>query len=222
MQRARARLRFAASNRLAAMFRVINFTYLLRYVAIATTALSVFAYLGAGKVMQSDIPIIRLLSVAPWVVLIVILTITTNFTSRPIWSLLRWLNPSLYPDLNGTWEGEIILEDGKAIPARAVIRQNLVQAQIDLHTKTSKSLTLETTPVIEAGQCKIYYTYRSQPSNVKWPSYTGSTILDVRNSAIKKTTPLELSGYYFTDRKTCGRISLKQTSTKTDVEVSYY
>lgn len=204
------------------MFRVINFTYLLRYVAISTTALSVFAYWGAEKVMQSDLPIVRLLSVAPWVVLIVILAITTNYTSRSIWRLLKTLNPSLYPDLNGTWEGEITLEDGRTIPARAIIRQNLIESQIDLHTATSKSLTLETTPVIEAGQCKIYYTYRSHPSNVKWPSYTGSTILDVRNAALKISEPLELSGYYFTDRKTCGRISLKQTSTKTDAEVSYY
>lgn len=207
---------------MAPMFRVINFTYLLRYVAISTTALSVFAYWGAEKVMQSDLPIVRLLSVAPWVVLIVILAITTNYTSRPIWRLLKKLNPSLYPDLNGTWEGEITLEDGRSIPARALIRQNLIESQIDLHTATSKSLTLETTPVIEAGQCKIYYTYRSHPLNVKWPSYTGSTILDVRNAALKISEPLELSGYYFTDRKTCGRINLKQTSTNTDAEVSYY
>lgn len=204
------------------MFRIINFTYLLRYVAISTTALSAFAYWGAEKVMQSELPIVRLLSVAPWVVLIVIHLITNNYTSRPVWKLLKKINPSLYPDLNGTWEGEITLEDGRKIPARAVIRQNLIEAQIDLHTETSKSLTLETTPVIEAGQCKIYYTYRSHPSNVKWPPYTGSTILDVRNAALKISEPLELSGYYYTDRKTCGRISLKQTSTKTDAEVSYY
>lgn len=204
------------------MFRVVSFTYILRYVAIATTALSIFAYWGTERVLQSDLPIIRLLSVAPWVVLIVILTITTNSTSRPIWKILKRLNSSLYPDLNGTWEGEITLEGGHKIPARAVIRQNLIESQIDLHTETSKSSTLETTPVIEAGQYKLYYTYRSSPSNLKWPSYTGSTILDVRNAALKEPEDLELSGYYYTDRKTCGRISLKQTSTRTDVEVSFY
>lgn len=211
-----------STARLAQMFRVISFTYLLRYVAIATTALSIFAYWGAERVLQSDLPIVRLLSVAPWVVLVVILAITTNSTSRPIWKLLKRFNSSLYPDLNGTWEGEITLEGGQKIPARAVIRQNLLEAQIDLHTETSKSSTLETTPVIEAGQFKLYYTYRSTPSNVKWPSYTGSTILDVRNAVLKAPNSLELSGYYYTNRKTCGRIILKQTSTKTDVEVSYY
>ncbi|RWR04387.1 hypothetical protein D2T33_21120 [Sinirhodobacter populi] len=98
------------------MFRVINFTYLLRYVAITTTALSIFAYWGAERVLQSELPIVRLLSVAPWVVLIVILAITTNSTSRAIWKFLKKFNSSLYPDLNGTWEGEIALEDGRDPP----------------------------------------------------------------------------------------------------------
>jgi hypothetical protein len=152
----------------------------------------------------------------------VVLVITTNTTSRIIWRILKTFNPSLYPDLNGAWEGEITLESGVKIPARAVIRQNLIEAQIDLHTETSKSTTLETTPVIDAGQFKLYYTYRSTPSNVDWSSYTGSTILDVRNSVKKADGKLELSGYYYTDRKTNGRISLQQTSPETDIDVSYY
>jgi hypothetical protein len=204
------------------MFRVVNFTYLLRYVAILTTGLSILGYMGAEHFMQSDVPIVRLLSVAPWIVLLVVLVITTNTTSRIIWRILKTFNPSLYPDLNGAWEGEISLESGVTIPARAVIRQNLIEAQIDLHTETSKSTTLETTPVIDAGQFKLYYTYRSTPSNVDWSSYTGSTILDVRNSVKKADGKLELSGYYYTDRKTNGRISLQQTSPETDIDVSYY
>ena len=204
------------------MFRVINFTYLLRYVAIATTGLSILAYVGAERILQSELPLVRLLSVAPWVVLFVVLVLTTNSTSRLIWKILKFFNSSLYPDLNGSWEGEIILENGTKIPAKAIIRQTLIETQIDLHTQTSKSATLETTPMIEAGQFKLYYTYRSTPSNVKWPSYTGSTILDVRNSAKNSKGPLELSGYYFTDRKTNGRVRLRQTSTDFDTDVSYY
>ena len=204
------------------MFRVINFTFLLRYVAIVTTGLSILAYMGAEKFLKSELPLVRLLSVAPWVVLLVLLVLTTNATSRFIWKVLKSFNSSLYPDLNGSWEGEITLENGIRIPARAIIRQNLIEAQIDLHTKTSKSATLETTPVIDAGQCKLYYTYRSTPSNVDWSSYIGSTILDVRNSAQKADDPLELSGFYYTDRKTNGRINLRQISTDTDTDVSFY
>ena len=204
------------------MFRVISFTILLRYVAVATTGFSILAYMGAEKIMRADLPIVRLLSVAPWVVLVVILVITTNTTSRVIWRVLKKFSPSLYPDLNGAWEGEITTEDGIVIPARAVIRQNLIETQIDVHTKTSKSVTLETTPVIDAGQFKLYYTYRSNPMNVKWPAYTGSTILDVRNTARNAEGAPELSGYYYTDRKTNGRISLRQTSSDAEHDVSYY
>ncbi|AXT27530.1 hypothetical protein D1823_13665 [Ruegeria sp. AD91A] len=204
------------------MFRVINFTFLLRYVAIAATGLSILAYVGAERFLQSELPIVRLLTVAPWVVLLVVLVLTTNVTSRFIWKVLKSFNSSLYPDLNGSWEGEITLENGIRIPARAIIRQNLIEAQIDLHTETSKSVSLETTPVIDAGQYKLYYTYRSAPSNVGWSSYTGSTILDVRNSAKKADGPLELSGFYYTDRKTNGRINLRQFSKDTDTDVSFY
>lgn len=204
------------------MFRVINFTYLLRYVATATTALSIVAYIAAEYFMQSELPIVRLLSVAPWVVMCVVLLLTTNATSRAIWKFLKKINPALYPDLNGEWEGGLTMEGGEKVPARAIIRQNLIEAQIDLHTKTSKSVTLETTPVIEAGQFKLYYMYRVSPSNLKWPTYTGATILDVRNASKRSGSAPELSGFYFTDRKTCGRLNLRQISTETDGDVSFY
>ena len=204
------------------MVRVVNFVYLLRFVAVITTGLSILAYIIAEKLLQSELHIVRLFTVAPWVVLIVVLGLTTNPFSRFIWKLLRYFFSSLYPDLNGSWEGEIIPVIGKRIPAKAIIRQNLLETQIDLHTRTSKSATLDTTPVIEAGQFKLYYTYRSTPSNVEWPSYIGSTILDVRNSAKKSKGRLELSGYYFTDRKTNGRISLRQISSVSNTDVSFY
>jgi hypothetical protein len=34
--------------------------------------------------------------------------------------------------------------------------------------------------------------------------------------------PMELSGYYFTSRKTNGRIALRLITGKTDTDVSYY
>lgn len=47
--------------------------------------------------------------------------------------------------------GEITLENGEVISAKAVIRQTLLATQIDMHGKTTKSITLETTPTIEQG-----------------------------------------------------------------------
>ena len=205
------------------MFRVINFTLLLRYVAIITTVISICAYEIIQRYWVHELPFIRVVSITPWVSLFVILAITTNGIARHIWKGLKRIDPSLFPDLNGMWEGEIVTEKGLKIPARALIRQTLLQTQLDIHTETSKSLTLETTPAIESGQCKLYYLYRSIPKNPNWSSYTGSTIFDVRITKNQSSSfILELSGYYFTDRKTNGRIRLQQISNDVAVDVSYY
>jgi hypothetical protein len=204
------------------MFRIVSFVSLLRYVAIATTFISIALYEILAKFIGQELPIYRILSVAPYVALIIILCITTNFIARNIWRLWAKIDRSLFPDLNGTWEGEIITEGGQSIPARASIRQTLVATQIDLHTATSKSVTLETTPVVDGGQCKLYYTYRSKPKEPTWSQYTGSTLFDVRAATDQPKRPLELSGYYFTDRKTVGRIVLRQITAKVAEDVSYY
>jgi hypothetical protein len=169
-----------------------------------------------------DLPIVKVVSITPWVALFVIFAITTNFTARRIWQLLKRVNSSLFPDLNGTWEGEIVTESDLIIPVRALIRQTLLETQINIHTETSKSLTLETTPAIESGQPKLYYIYRSFPKNPNWSTYTGSTIFDVRTDNGQSPGVLELSGYYFTDRKTNGRIRLQQVSNDIEQDVSFY
>lgn len=204
------------------MFRVINFTLLLRYVAIITTIVSICAYEIVRQYWEHDIPIVRILSITPWVALFVIFAITTNGIARQIWRVLKRFDYSLFPDLNGTWEGEIVTEGNLIIPVRALIRQTLLQTQIDIHTETSKSLTLETTPAVESGQCKLYYIYRSLPKNPNWSAYIGSTIFDVRITNNPSPRVPELSGYYFTDRKTNGRIRLQQVSNDVAADVSFY
>ncbi|WP_456303775.1 Cap15 family cyclic dinucleotide receptor domain-containing protein [Belnapia rosea] len=172
--------------------------------------------------MIDDLPILRVFTIGPWIALVIVLMITIGPISRFIWRTLSFFVPSLYPDLNGIWEGEITLENQVKLPARAAIRQSLLQVQIDLHTESAKSLTLETTPAIESGQFKLYYTYLSRPKNPNWPPYTGSTIFDVRLPNKDPARPLELSGYYFTDRKTHGRVRLQQVDKKISADMSYY
>ncbi len=204
------------------MFRIINFTSLIRYVAVATTVITILIYEAMQSYWPNDSSIIRIISMASLTSIIVIFLITANLSARRIWKLLRYFDSSLYPDLNGTWEGEIITEEGKKIIARAIIRQTILQTQIDIHTETSKSLTLETTPAIESGQCKLYYMYKSIPKNPNWNNYTGSTIFDVRNTLSDSGKITELSGYYFSDRKTNGRIKFKQINDNTESDVSFY
>lgn len=204
------------------MFRIISFKVLLRYVAVATTVLSLVAYELAQRFFPNQLPLIRIVSIAPWIALLVILLITTNAVARQIWKGVRKFDRTLYPDLNGTWEGEITTESNLRIATRAVVRQNLLQTQVDIHTETSKSITLETTPSVDGGQCKLYYLYRSIPKNPNWSAYTGSTIFDIRSVIVQETATLELSGYYFTDRKTTGRIRLQQTGRDDTADVSFY
>lgn len=204
------------------MFRVINFLALIRWIAILTSAISICVYEIARRYWFTDITIFKILTITPWVSLLIIALLTTSIAARLIWKILRVFNKSLFPDINGTWAGEITTNEGIVIPARALIRQSLLQTQIDIHTKTSKSITLETTPATESGQSKIYYTYKAIPKNLSWSSYTGSTIFDVRTIAFVSGDYLELSGTYFTDRGKQGRIRLRQVNLEIHTDVSFY
>lgn len=204
------------------MFRIINFTTLIRSVAVATTILTLLIYAAVERWLPQIAPSIRVFSIGPWVALILTFTITSRFTSRTIWAGAKFFSGSLYPDLNGVWVGEIQPKAGSPIEAAAVIRQALLNTEIDLHTPTTKSLTLEATPAISAGQYKLYYTYHAKPKQIGWSAYAGSTIFDVRTVDANGKATLELSGFYYTERETQGRIRLRQVGTDSNKDVSYY
>lgn len=204
------------------MFRIVNFASLIRYVAIITTFISIFSYDILRTYWDENFKLIKTVSIATWVSLVIVFIILTNFTARYIWKGMRLFDKSLFPDLNGTWEGEIETETGLKLRARAVIKQTLLQTWVSIHTETSKSLTLETTPTVESGQCKLYYTYRSFPKRSDWQSYIGTTIFDVRTVDKGGESTLELSGSYFTDRKSNGRVRLRQLSSDSNSDVSFY
>jgi hypothetical protein len=204
------------------MFRIINFTTLIRSVAIATTILTLLIYAAVERWLPQIAPSIRVFSIGPWVALILTLAITSRLTSRTIWAGARLFSGSLYPDLNGVWVGEIQPKTGSPIEAAAVIRQALMSTEIDLHTPTTKSLTLEATPAMSAGQYKLYYTYQAKPKQIGWSAYAGSTIFDVRTVDANGKATLELSGFYYTERETQGRITLRQVGTDPNKDVSYF
>ena len=204
------------------MFRIINFIKLLRASAIITTIISILSYQFLHRFWDKDLPLIKVISITPWVSFFIVILMTTASTSRLFWSILRYFNKSLYPDLNGSWEGEITTEQNLVIKAKATIKQTLLKTEVILHTETSKSVTLETTPSLESGQYKLYYVYRSIPRDPTRHSYTGSTIFDIRSKELGSTSILELSGSYFTDRKTIGRVRLEQESGDVHKDVSFY
>ncbi len=203
------------------MFRVIRFDSLIKILILITMALSVMVY----HVIQHyypNIDLFKLITISSFITLIILFLILSPKISRLLWKIIYYFNKSLYPDLNGTWEGEIELKDNAKMSCKAIIRQTLLYTHIDLHTETTKSVTLETTPEIEKGQLKLYYIYRSDPKNPNWGSYNGSTIFDIRNIDENGISTIELSGIYYTSRETSGRIKIKRIGIKIDTDVSYY
>lgn len=200
------------------MFRIVRFDLLLKAVVLVSICIAVAAYSLARKITGADISIFKLTAISTVASTLVMFILLSPFMSRKIWCVARIFKKDLYPDLNGVWLGQVTTEERKSFEVRAVIRQALLVTEIDLHGETVKSVTLETTPTIELNKKKLYYVYRSTPKNPSWGDYVGSTIFDV----IEDGSALVLSGKYYTDRKSVGRISLKRVSTNSNSDVSYY
>lgn len=204
------------------MFRIVRFDLLLKYIALATVVISMSIYFLIQTYWLPNISLFKVVTISSVVSTILILLLLTSFVSRKIWAVYAWFDKSIFPDLNGTWVGCITLEGGEEIVAKAVIRQSLLAIQIDMHGATTKSITLETTPIIEQGQKKLYYVYRSTPRTPGWPAYNGSTLFDIRMIGTGEGKRYELSGHYYTDRKTIGRIRLAQVCNDSNNDVSFY
>lgn len=204
------------------MFRIVNFTLVIRTVAVVTTLLSILLYGFIISKFPDLARSIRVFTLAPLIALVLTFTLTSKAPARLIWRLARAFNKSLYPDLNGVWEGEIITSKNQKLPARATIRQALLHTEIDMHTSTAKSVTLEATPVMESGQYKLYYTYRAKPQNPRYGAYTGTTIFDIRQTEVDGELVYELTGYFYTERKTLGTTRLRQTGSDPMKDISFY
>lgn len=200
------------------MFRIVRFDLLLRGVVLASILIAVAAYVIVQRLTGADISIFKLTTASAVASTVVMFILLSPFMSRKIWYILRIFKKDLYPDLNGVWVGQITTEEKKNFEVRAVIRQALLVTEIDVHGETVKSVALETTPTIELNKKKLYYVYRSTPKNPAWGDYVGSIIFDV----IEDGSALMLSGKYYTDRKSVGRISIKRVSTDINADVSYY
>ena len=204
------------------MFRIVRFDLLLKYIAVSTVVISLGIYALVQTYWLPDYSLFKVITISSIVSTVLILLTLTSSVSRKIWAILAWFDKTIFPDLNGTWEGKITLESGDDISARAVIRQSLLTTQIDMHGETAKSITLETTPTTEQGQKKLYYVYRSTPKTPGWPSYNGSTLFDIRTVQTEQGLKIELSGHYYTERKSIGRIYLTQISNDSSNDVSFY
>lgn len=199
------------------MFRVLNFGFILKVVVFISILFTILCYSLVRELLFKDWDVMKLLSLASFSSMFVLYILLIPACARKLWGVILKIK-NIYPDLNGVWVGYVITEDGVELNVRAVIRQGLLLTELDMHGETVKSITLESTPIIEQGQKKLYYVYRSTPKDPTRPSYDGSTLLDV----IENEKNLKLSGRYYTDRGTVGRIQLKKISKNPKSDVSYY
>lgn len=204
------------------MYRVMKFETLLKSFAVATVAISVLAYYIIHTFLLPDYSLFKVILISSTVSAILLIALTSSFSSRKIWALLLKFNNELYPDLNGTWEGAITTSTGEKMAMRAVIRQSLLSTYIDMHGETVKSITLEATPVTKQGQKHLYYMYHATPKDPRYHPYNGSTIFQLRKVNDGETCCLELTGQYYTDRASAGRIELRQTDSDPTNDVSFY
>lgn len=203
------------------MYRIIRFGAYARAIAILTAGLSVSAYAIAERWVPGY-PVFKIVTLSASISGVILFLFGIPLVSRFLWRVVKRIDKGFFPDLNGTWSGHIELEDGARVEVRAVIRQAMEYTHIDMHGESMKSITLEATPTLEQGQKRLYYVYECRPKKPSFPTYTGSTIFDVRSLSNDGQFFIELTGRYFTDRKTCGRIVLRQKTNDTNIDVSYY
>lgn len=128
----------------------------------------------------------------------------------------NWLVP--FPNLNGTWEGEIgttwtdpeIGERPGPIPATLTIKQSFLHISCAMKTAEMTSISLASSFVLDKTNQieKLVYTYDSNPIETvreRSPRHCGTMDFKI----VREGKSIKLTGGYWTDRKTTGTIEMR-------------
>jgi hypothetical protein len=142
---------------------------------------------------------------------------------RPLWRLIPFLGKTVFPDLNGTWRGElqsswkVSSNDNplEPIPTTFFIKQGLLKISVRMQTQESKSGSIHC--IIERDknlrQFRLWYAYHNHPKVAvqDWSHrHDGAACLEM---SMDSTSPqMKLEGQYFTQRKTSGDIFIERIS----------
>lgn len=128
------------------------------------------------------------------------------------WKIFRkWLVP--FPYLGGVWSGTIIStyeKLNKEIPIELKIKHNFLNINIKFKTEESASHNVSACFNIddERDIKQLFYSYCNTPDadvREQSPIHYGTTMLEINDDANV------LSGSYWTDRKTTGKIEIRRT-----------
>ncbi len=146
----------------------------------------------------------------------------TSAIWRRVWKQFPLIGRKLFPDLTGTWEGELVstwtnsARDQAALPIPVTIwiRQGIFSTSIKL--RTGESISYSTRCLLEAdheaGRFRFWYSYDNNPRaqyRHRSARHEGVAWLELDID----TDPERLVGCYYTDRKTSGDITTRRVST---------
>ena len=143
-------------------------------------------------------------------------------TWRWIWRRFPILGRKTFPDLSGTWRGELVSTwknpaTGQGVPPIPItiwIRQGLFSTSIKLRTgeSTSYSTRCLLEAYREAGRFRFWYSYDNTPQaeyRHRSARHEGVAWLELDID----TDPERLIGCYYTDRKTSGDMDVRRVGT---------
>ena len=168
-----------------------------------------------------ETPSFRFISLVAMMISTVLVGIA-SVSWRYVWSWLPWIGRKTFPDLTGTWEGNLVStwinpETGEGIPPIPTtiwIRQGIFRTSIKLRTgeSTSYSIRCLLEADHEAGRFRFWYSYDNTPKaehRYRSARHEGVAWLELDIDE----DPNHLVGCYYTDRKTSGDIDVHRTST---------
>lgn len=187
---------------------------LIRVIAVLVSA--VFVVGSWATTGTADISVLRYLSIA-------VLVVTTALA---VWNKWLWrtrlaqMMPGVTRDISGTWEAQLESlwsnpTDTK-IPTKktvyVVIRQTSTRANVTLLSDESKSKSSMARVVQEDGSWLLHYMYTNDPDvalRKRSPIHHGSGVLTIIGRPAKR-----MSGSYWTDRDSKGRLTLGRRTRK--------
>ena len=162
----------------------------------------------------------RLISLVTMIISTV-LTVIASISWRYVWAWVPWIGRKTFPDLTGTWEGNLVStwinpETGKVgppVPTTIWVRQGIFRTSIKLRTgeSTSYSTRCLLEADREAGRFRFWYSYDNTPKaeyRYRSARHEGVAWLELDLDE----DPNHLVGCYYTDRKTSGDIDVRRTS----------
>jgi hypothetical protein len=188
------------------------FVYILVAIALISAAIHYMLLQIFGDHPQLSLEVLR--SLIDTGVLSV--TVFLFVFSKWLWKLpaLQKIGLVKFPDLSGTWEGELITSiDGTKLPLNCTIRQNPWSIAWECWTPHSKNSSITTQLVIDEASddavLSIVYRNVADQGNAAQHSvdHHGACLLDLvrKEGELRASTDWKLIGSYWTNKKVNGR-----------------